>query len=80
MDAWQTTLNGVSADGIRRAIELCPIQYPDWPPTAGQFRAMCRSAPEAHSLMIPDKRKHAPIPANIQAEMNKYKFPRRVAP
>ncbi len=35
---WAQTLAGVSADGIRYALENLPA---DWPPNAGQFRALC---------------------------------------
>ena len=40
---WADVLDGVRSDSITYALVNLPIE---WPPTAGQFRDLCRHAPE----------------------------------
>ncbi len=41
-DDWAELLDGISAHAIRYAITNLPLE---WPPTVGQFRALCYDAP-----------------------------------
>lgn len=66
---WAEVLHGITADGVRYALENLP---PDNPPNATQFRAICLAKPASSKfLALPEKRK-PPTPeqkAKITAQL-----------
>ena len=42
IDAWRTGLEGFSGEQIAAGLRRCLDAHPDWPPTLGEFRALCR--------------------------------------
>ena len=72
VDAWQTGLAGLSGEQIKAGLNRTLDTYPDWPPTLGQFKALCRvpATPAAHRLYLVDKRPVAPIPPHLRAEID----------
>jgi hypothetical protein len=38
---WSHHLAGCSGDDIKRALEQLPKHHPTWPPTVGEFLAVC---------------------------------------
>lgn len=89
-DTWLHALRGVTpgqlADGIRscvnRAAERRRVGDEDWPPTAGEFRAMCEE-PVVASGMARDRRAQRlfrralpappPDPAVVERELSRMK-------
>lgn len=39
--SWAEDLAGIPDDAMRAAIQKCPTEFPDWPPTSGQFKQLC---------------------------------------
>ena len=48
---WAEELSGLSHELIKYGVSRCSMAYPDWPPTVGQFRNICK--PDPASLGIP---------------------------
>lgn len=69
MDAWGEALAGVSPDFIRDAISKVAAAYPSWPPTLGEFVALCRpgATMPAHQLLLPTPWPDEPINPKVQA-------------
>lgn len=42
LEEWSEAIADLSNDEIRDGLKLMRDTYPDWPPTTGQFRALCR--------------------------------------
>lgn len=38
---WAEDLRGLPNEAIRQALVSCTREYPEWPPTVGQFRELC---------------------------------------
>lgn len=51
---WASGLD-VTAEQIRHALSLIGTQFPDWPPTFGQFKGLCDSAPKPYVQIAPPK-------------------------
>lgn len=49
---WASGLQ-VDADQIKYALSLIGAEFPDWPPTFGQFKALCESMPKKHLALPP---------------------------
>jgi len=39
---WGAALSGTSAEDVGKALSKLPVDFPDWPPTIGQFLAVCK--------------------------------------
>jgi hypothetical protein len=39
---WARGLVGLKAQELRKGLDACIHQYPDWPPTVGQFLVLCK--------------------------------------
>lgn len=76
MDAFRSTLRGVSAERIGTAIRMCPVVHPEWPPTAGQFLALCKAQPQAHRpIMLRDMTRGDPAP-EVKTMLNSFAKPK----
>ena len=69
IDHWRSGLEGYSGEQIKRALDRMLDIHPDWPPTLGQFRQLCKPPIVAHRLFLVDKSPRAPIPDKIRAEI-----------
>ena len=80
-DAWQTGLARFTGDQIKAGLNRTLDRYPDWPPTLGQFRALCRPPviPAAHRLFLVDKRPREPIDPKVKAKIDAWVAKMRVA-
>lgn len=59
---WASGLN-VTVEQIQYALSRIGTDYPDWPPTFGQFKSLCEAAPRPYiSLPVP---KREPQPDRI---------------
>ena len=72
LDAWQTGLSGLSGEQIKAGLNRTLDSYPDWPPTLGQFRQLCRppAVPAAHRLYLVDKSPRPPIDPKVKAKID----------
>lgn len=74
MDAWRQGLRGIEPDAIALALLSVTDQYPDWPPTLGQFAALCKPppTPRAHREFpkLGPPKKHGPVPPEVSARIN----------
>ena len=73
IDAWQTGLAGVPAEKIKRALELMLVDHPEWPPTLGQFLALCRRPlvpTAAHRPALPQPR--TGMPPHIREQLDAF--------
>jgi len=71
-DAWREGLRGMPADKIKLGLERVVVEHPEWPPTLGEFLALCRRVqPAAHrefaALPAP---KRGPIPDAVRGEID----------
>ena len=41
IDVWGSALAGVDPMEIKSALDRLPTDFPEWPPTVGQFLALC---------------------------------------
>lgn len=76
MDAWRTALAGVDGEVIGLALVALPTSHPEWPPTLGEFVALCKPAPkpQAHNLLPSLPRKVSKgIPPSVQAQLDALK-------
>lgn len=74
IDAWRHGLKGVPAERIARALELMLTDHPEWPPTLGQFLALCRRpllASASHVEALPAPRTE--MPAHVKAQLMAFK-------
>lgn len=55
MDAWGEALASADPANVRSALAKVAERYPSWPPTLGEFMALCRneSTPQAHRQALP---------------------------
>lgn len=42
VNVWGKTLDGIEPETIKSVLEKLPAEYPNWPPTVGQFLALCK--------------------------------------
>ena len=73
MDAWREGLRGVDPARVSDALARVHAEYPEWPPTLGEFVALCRrpTVEAAHRPLVSLPRpKHEPIPENIKAQID----------
>ena len=42
---WGRNLSDFSLDDIKRGLDKCVDEHPSWPPTIGEFKALCRLNP-----------------------------------
>jgi hypothetical protein len=72
LDAWQAGLCGLSGEQIKAGLTRTLDAYPEWPPTLGQFKALCRipTVPAAHRLYLVDRTPVEPIPAHLRARID----------
>lgn len=72
MDAWCEALAGIPVANLRAALDNVMAAHPEWPPTLGQFLALCKPAPipQAHRPLLPDRRAREPIDPRIQREIS----------
>ena len=72
IDAWRTGLQGFSGDQIGAGLQRMLDAYPEWPPTLGQFRALCKapSVPQAHRLFLVDKSPRQPIDPAVKEKID----------
>lgn len=47
--AWSLGLSGLSADELRRGLDLCLTRNNPWPPTLPEFRGLCRPQRDAEA-------------------------------
>lgn len=69
IDAWRTGLEGFTGEQIKAGLTKMLDAHPDWPPTLGQFRALCRPpvTAAAHRLYLVDKCPREPIDPRVKA-------------
>ena len=61
---WASGLD-VSAEQIKHALSLIGSEYPEWPPTFGQFKALCLSMPAPY-IALPAPVREQPSPEALQ--------------
>jgi hypothetical protein len=75
LDAWQEGLEGVTGEQIKVALGEMLKAHPEWPPTLGQFLALCKPAPvpAAHRLFLPapPRNPNREIRQNVKEEIDK---------
>lgn len=67
IDAWREGLAKVTGSAIGEALRRTPAAHPEWPPTMGQFLALCgpiRSEP-AHRTFTPALPQPEPQPERV---------------
>jgi hypothetical protein len=71
----------LSGERIKAGLNRTLDAYPDWPPTLGQFRALCRlpSPIAAHRLYLVDKTPRVPIDPAVKAKIDAWVAKMRTA-
>ena len=69
IDSWRTGLEGFSGEQIGAGLKRMLDVHPEWPPTLGEFRALCRPpvVNHVHRPYLVDKTPRKPIPPEIKA-------------
>jgi hypothetical protein len=75
LNTWAGALAGVPAENVRQALQNVARAHPSWPPTLGEFLALC--APPApvlalHRPLLPDRRPREPIAPEVQAKLDAF--------
>ncbi|NCF83884.1 MAG: hypothetical protein GWP74_19990 [Proteobacteria bacterium] len=52
-DTWLAVLQGLTPQQIADGLAATPKTYPEWPPTVGQFRGLCRGTTEPAHRALP---------------------------
>lgn len=72
-DAWRSGLAGVDAERIKAGLAALPAAHPEWPPTLGEFLALCRRpvvvAAHREFVALPRQKREA-IPANVREKLD----------
>lgn len=69
IESWRVTWASgldVTADEIKHALARIGTEYPEWPPSFGQFKALCSDAPKPY-VALPPPAKVAPSPERAKA-------------
>jgi hypothetical protein len=82
MDAWQEGLGDVTGEQVRVALAGVLTAHPEWPPTLGQFLALCKPVVQpSHRLFLPspqiDASKRGPVPAQFAEAVAKLQEPQK---
>lgn len=77
--AWQHGLAGIAGEQLRHALEHCASGAQRFPPTLGEFAAICRAhrVEPAHRLMLPKPRTEMPAHVRdaLRAFLDKSRMP-----
>lgn len=69
---WGDILFAVDPIDIKTALDRLPVEYPDWPPTAGQFLALCKVGKDPSMRpALPKPRGDETIALDALAEISK---------
>ena len=72
---WAMDLSMLSADQLKIGLDTVIDQYPEWPPTVGQFKALCKVGEESRKLdqlALADRSNEAITKEERVAMMGKY--------
>jgi hypothetical protein len=73
--AWGEALAATPTENVYQAVKNVATAHPSWPPTLGEFLALCqppKPVPAAHRPLLADRRPRQPMPAHIKAEFDRY--------
>ncbi|MCP5004667.1 MAG: hypothetical protein GY941_12125 [Planctomycetes bacterium] len=62
---WAEELKGLTYMQIKQGLDTTTDHYPSWPPTVGEFKALCKVGAESRKLeqlSLPDRSKQAITP------------------
>jgi hypothetical protein len=74
LGVWSTALSGLTDEQIRAGVKSLSLSAERFPPTPGQFRAMCISAyrqPESRPAQLPDNSERARAWRYVQSQFAK---------
>ena len=72
MNAWGHTLADIEPQTIKTVMDKLPMEYPNWPPTVGQFLELCKVGKEpAMRPQLPKPRGNEQIALDALAEMKR---------
>jgi hypothetical protein len=68
---WSEGLADVPTADVYAAVRRLPVAHPSWPPTLGEFLALCRpeATPAAHRALLPDRSRREPIDPVVLAKI-----------
>ena len=72
---WAMDLSGLTPDQIKQGLDMTAAEYPEWPPTVGQFKQLCKVGDESRRLemlSLPDKSQKAITPDERKAIIKKH--------
>jgi hypothetical protein len=72
---WSNELSGLSPLQIKQGLDTSTDAYPEWPPTVGQFKALCKVGEESRKidqLALADRSNEAITKDERVAMMGKY--------
>jgi hypothetical protein len=49
---WADGLSGLANDQIKQALDMCIDEYPSWPPTLGEFKALCKVGEQTRNELL----------------------------
>ncbi len=81
LNTWAGAIAGVPPENLRQAMKSVATAHPSWPPTLGEFLALCappKPGLAIHHLLLPDRRPREPIPPEVQAKLNAFVASKRV--
>ena len=73
---WSVELGGISLEQIKYALDIVVDNYPEWPPTVGQFKQLCKLSeiePDYVPLKLDNPAKPETDAANLAAMMQTLK-------
>jgi hypothetical protein len=72
---WAMDLTGLTNDQIKQGLDTMIDEYPSWPPTIGEFKALCKVGAESRKLdqlALADRSNEAITKEERVAMMGKY--------
>jgi len=71
-NVWGQGLKDIDPAKMKSALDSLPFEYPDWPPTLGQFLALCKVGDDpSMRFQLPKPRGDEQIATEALAEMKK---------
>ena len=73
---WAEEMGGLTMEQIKYALDIVVDNYPEWPPTVGQFKQLCKLSeiePDYVPLKLDNPAKPETVAANLAAMMRSLK-------
>ena len=68
INSWVETWSGLECDveSMKAALKRLPMEFPEWPPTYGEFRALLKNHTSEPYVALPPTVKYLPTPEQVE--------------